>query len=736
MRMTIGKKLSICFIFIIAAMVVMGISSYVSLSRIKSSTDSVAQNSQKMREISRLRFPLIETLIINDYVVSGDVQKKEHFDHLCRVVEDIMRDRDNMLFSDEENALLNKTEEFFEVIREKSDEIIKFSDLSKKDFIDPGSNKIVEEIDTVAAIVIDNLEGLSELVRRDLEEEISRSERIKSAGIKTIVTASIITVVIGIAGWFILARIITVPLRSLITTTKIMAGGDLNPETEIKSSDEIGELAKSFNEMAEDLRKATVSRNYVDNIISNMDNSLIVTDPEGKIRTINPVTADLLGYQIDELIGSQVSEVLAQGELLFQKNGLGDLMKNGFLSKVEENYLAKDGRKIPVLCSATVMRDGKGKIQGIVYVALDITERKLFEDEIRKMSRAVEQSASTIIITDNNGNIEYANPRFFQLTGYSLEEVVGKNPRILKSGRTTSEEYECLWNTIISGSEWHGEFCNRKKGGELYWESASISPIKNSEGVITNFIAVKEDISERKQAEEKLIAYQAQLKSLASELSLTEERERRNIATELHDGICQMLAVTKLKLEMFQDSEFTIETKSRLNDICDLLDKVYKQARSLTYELSPPVLYEFGFEPALEWLVKQYEDQYDIRIEIINDGRPKPLDNVMNVFLFKTVRELLINVVKHGKAQNAKVVIEEDENGIRIGVEDDGIGFDTLESRFPASKSGGFGLFNIQERLAQIGGSFEIKSEPGHGTRASLIVPKKLKTETIQEKQA
>lgn len=115
--------------------------------------------------------------------------------------------------------------------------------------------------------------------------------------------------------------------------------------------------------------------------------------------------------------------------------------------------------------------------------------------------RAVEQNPASIIITDINGNIEYVNPKFSTVTGYSAEEVIGRNPRMLKSGQTPSGNYRKLWDNLIAGREWHGEFCNRKKSGELFWEFAAISPITDTEGRISYFLGVKEDITERKEME-------------------------------------------------------------------------------------------------------------------------------------------------------------------------------------------------------------------------------------------
>ena len=147
----------------------------------------------------------------------------------------------------------------------------------------------------------------------------------------------------------------------------------------------------------------------------------------------------------------------------------------------------------------------------------EIAKHKKTEEKIRILSWAVEQSPATVVITDLEGTIEYVNPKFVQLTGYSADEAIGQNPRILKSGKHPPEFYQELWKTITQGKEWRGEFLNKKKNGDLYWEDASISPIKNEEGVITHFVGVKEDISASKQAEEKLRESEEKYRAIFSE---------------------------------------------------------------------------------------------------------------------------------------------------------------------------------------------------------------------------
>ncbi len=171
-------------------------------------------------------------------------------------------------------------------------------------------------------------------------------------------------------------------------------------------------------------------------------------------------------------------------------------------SQVEYRFLHRDGTTAWVVGHAVPQQNARGEFDGYIGTITDITERKRTEVKLQQLSTAVEQSPASIVITDVKGNIEYVNPRFEQVTGYTLAEVIGKNPNILKAGEKTKEEYAQLWKTILSGNVWHGEFHNVKKNGELYWELASISPIIDANGTTTHFLAVKEDITQQKLYEE------------------------------------------------------------------------------------------------------------------------------------------------------------------------------------------------------------------------------------------
>ena len=236
-----------------------------------------------------------------------------------------------------------------------------------------------------------------------------------------------------------------------------------------------------------------------------LSNPIFITDEGGTIIRCNHAALDRLNVPAIKVMGRQLIEVLGEAQPT---------------DSAETNYPGSEfpwlGRVYDVAIYPIKM---EGRPDNIVCVMHDITERRLASEKLRKLSRAVEQSASTIVIADTTGTIEYANKKFEETTGYSLEEALGKNPRVLKSGYTSPVEYKQLWETITSGGEWHGEFHNKKKNGDLYWESATISPIFNEDGNITHYLAVKEDITARKEALEALSASEAQMRALFSAMT-------------------------------------------------------------------------------------------------------------------------------------------------------------------------------------------------------------------------
>jgi PAS domain S-box-containing protein len=170
----------------------------------------------------------------------------------------------------------------------------------------------------------------------------------------------------------------------------------------------------------------------------------------------------------------------------------------------EYRFLRPNGDVRTLEARGHIVRDAAGRPVRMIGTGMDITERKQAEEELRKLSQAVEQSPASVVITDLKGTIEYVNPKFCDVTGYTFEEAIGQNPRILKSDHTPATVHQELWKTIKGGNEWRGEFQNKKKNGEIYWESAIISPLKSADGSTAHYLAVKEDVTERKKMEESI----------------------------------------------------------------------------------------------------------------------------------------------------------------------------------------------------------------------------------------
>ncbi|HXC93962.1 MAG TPA: PAS domain S-box protein, partial [Geobacteraceae bacterium] len=177
-------------------------------------------------------------------------------------------------------------------------------------------------------------------------------------------------------------------------------------------------------------------------------------------------------------------------------------------------YPSLHGKERFIFFEAAPVRNAEGTIIAVIETLQDMSERKRTEESLRKLSQAIEQTPMAVVITDREGIIEYVNPHFTRMTGYAAEEAIGLNPRIVKSDCHTPEFYRELWETILAGNEWHGEFRNKRKNGELYWDSSTISPVKNADGMITHFVGVKEDISGRKWAEEELKRSDEQIRLL------------------------------------------------------------------------------------------------------------------------------------------------------------------------------------------------------------------------------
>jgi len=234
--------------------------------------------------------------------------------------------------------------------------------------------------------------------------------------------------------------------------------------------------------------------------------------------------------------------------------------------------------------------------------------------------------------------------------------------------------------------------------------------------------ALKAEMKERELRQKEILSYQEKLRGLSAELILTEERERREIATDLHDVIGQTLAMAKMKAGAMRGRHSGAKAPPELKDLSAFIDEAILATRSLTFQLASPILYELGLESALERLAEDTRKRHGLRVEFRGDGKTKPLPTETSVMIFKAVRELLMNAVKHAKASEVKVSVRSAAGKIAVTVRDNGRGFTPAAAGYGGDRRG-FGLFSIREKVSHLGGAFRLNSRPGEGTLAVITAP-------------
>jgi len=360
----------------------------------------------------------------------------------------------------------------------------------------------------------------------------------------------------------------------------------------------------------------------------------------------------------------------------------------------------------------------------------EIEEGKQAEETLRKSEEKyhnlIEHANDGIISISREGKIIGVNKKAEEMFGYSRTEMIGKPAHLLVAQQHRKRQKKLLHEFAETGRSVTMdknilEGKARRKDGKTFDVDFSYYILDvHGESIAT---AIVRDITERKEAEEKLIHNQEQLRSLASQLTKVEEEERRTIASYLHDHIGQELFAIKLQLEQLKKSLLSNGTIGTLESVIDRTNHIMSDMRSMSYELSPPILYELGLKSALEWIVEEMSILHGITITFHDDGKPKPLDETIKVLLFQAVRELLNNVTRHARAQNVEISLARDNARVVIQVNDDGIGFEGSDADTSKDKTQGFGLYSIKERLKYIGGKIDVRSELNGGAKITIIVP-------------
>ncbi|MEK6729113.1 MAG: PAS domain S-box protein, partial [Planctomycetota bacterium] len=316
-------------------------------------------------------------------------------------------------------------------------------------------------------------------------------------------------------------------------------------------------------------------------LFENNPDAIVVVNHDGRIVSVNKTLEMMFGYNRDELIDNTIEVLVPE---CFRKQHIE--FRNGYLSKPIARAMGKcfglfakrkDGNEFYVDIMLSPVATSEGTLA--LGVIRDITERKKMEGEIKRLFAAIDQSVNVVFISDAKGNIEYVNAMFEQVTGYSREEVIGQNPRMLASGETTHAEYAELWETIAAGKTWRGVFKNKKKNGQSYWGNGLISPIKDEMGQVTHFLAIQEDITEKMQSEER-IKYLAAYDELTGVFNRTRFVKRLNewIAyAETNNRIGILILINLDKFRLINDTYGHSVGDSLLRNVARMLNEAISE---------------------------------------------------------------------------------------------------------------------------------------------------------------
>jgi PAS domain S-box-containing protein len=438
---------------------------------------------------------------------------------------------------------------------------------------------------------------------------------------------------------------------------------------------------------------------------------------------------------------SWLQEYILPDDQPYVTSVINESIRTKSIFALEHRVRRADGRIGWTFSRAVPILDSNGEIVEWFGAASDITERKQAEETLRKANDELEQR-----VIERTAELQASSLYARSLIETNLDPLVtiSTDGKIMDVNNATEEATGFTRQQLI-GSDFSDYFAEpeRARAGykkvfrkgfvrdyplELKHRDGHITPVlynasvyRDEAGQIKGVFAAARDITTLKKMEEEMRAAHSKLRAMTSEIIKTEERERQRIATVLHDSIAQTLGAAKMRLELLGEY-VSPNGRETQRETLDLISESIRQTRSTMAELSPPILNELGFVPALEWLSEQIENQHGLRVDFRGNGELQPLNHDLEVLLFQGTKELLTNVAKHAKAKKAVVTVSENKGRVQIEVKDNGIGFEKEQSDSKDDLTGGFGLFNIRERLNHFGGQLTIRS--GHkGSHVIMTVP-------------
>ena len=493
-------------------------------------------------------------------------------------------------------------------------------------------------------------------------------------------------------------------------------------------------VGRDITDEIETMHLLEFQKNLNQSVFDTAEVGLCVTNEYGYFSQVNKAFCEIYGYSPEELIGERLTKLLSedQHEIALEFNR--DMM-SGKIKMVPRTLqiVNSQGNKLDVLISAKVFEVNKEKYQ--ITSILDITKMKKIQRELKRSREQLENITDNLpgailrykLNPDGTDDLTYVSKGARKIWKIDPEKALENNQLIWEqmAEKDVKKVKESFLKSLHNHTSWNLEWKSTLPNKQVKWLQGIGTPHKRKDGsTIWNSIIL--DITARKLAEKKIREYQKSLQNLTTEISLLEEQHRKEIAANIHDHLSQSLVISKMKLSDLHKNNDLFAYHKELETIIGHVSQALENSRRITYDLSPPVLYELGLIETMYWLADKIKEEHQIQVNFSAEYDEIELSDSELIIIYRSIQEIINNAIKYARASQINIDLKRKTKGMEIDIADNGNGFDIKELNIVKQSNTGFGLFAVKERIQNFKGTFTINSKKGVGTEVKIYIPLKV----------